>query len=199
VLLRTVQGTRRVACDWLGCAFGLLPNAELPALFGCRLEAGAVAVDEWQRTTAEHVFCAGEPTGIGGLERSLTEGQIAGYAAAGAEFKARALFGRRADLHRFSADLSNAFALREELRTLASKETIVCRCEDVRRAQLEGHGTWRSAKLHTRCGMGPCQGRICGPACGFLFGWDRLAGRARPPVFPASMATVAATSGHSHE
>ncbi|HZU24126.1 MAG TPA: FAD/NAD(P)-binding oxidoreductase [Bryobacteraceae bacterium] len=192
VLLRTVQGTRRIACDWLGCAFGLIPNAELAAFLGCRIEAGVVAVDEWQRTNVAHVFCAGEPTGIGGLERSLAEGQIAGWAAAGQETKARALFGRRADLHRFSAELAEAFELRQELKELASADTIVCRCEDVRRRELAGYGGWRGAKLQTRCGMGPCQGRICGPACSFLFGWDTLSGRVRPPVFPASMGTVAA-------
>jgi hypothetical protein len=47
---------------------------------------------------------------------------------------------------------------------------------------------WREAKLHTRCGMGPCQGRICGPATEYLFGWN--AGHARPPVFPARVSTL---------
>jgi NADPH-dependent 2,4-dienoyl-CoA reductase/sulfur reductase-like enzyme len=189
VLLRTTQGTHRLACDYLACAFGLVPNVELPAVFGCRVENGAVAVDEWQRTTVEHVWCAGEPTGIGGLERSLAEGQIAGYAAAGTQAKARELFGTRATLHRFSAELAACFALREELKTLATPDTIVCRCEDVRLGQLAAHDCWRSAKLQTRCGMGACQGRICGPAVQVLFGWPKC--DARPPAFPASMATLA--------
>jgi hypothetical protein len=45
-----------------------------------------------------------------------------------------------------------------------------------------GHPSWRSAKLHTRCGMGPCQGRVCGPAAEFLFGWKPES--VRPPLFP---------------
>ena len=52
-------------------------------LLGCVLDNGFVRVDDWQQTTVRNVYCAGEPTGIGGLELSLVEGQIAGYAAAG--------------------------------------------------------------------------------------------------------------------
>jgi NADPH-dependent 2,4-dienoyl-CoA reductase/sulfur reductase-like enzyme len=155
------------------------------------LQAGAVVVDQWQRTSVEHVLCAGEPTGIGGLERSLIEGQIAGYAAAGDESRARSLFSKRAAAHLFAGALEAAFALRDDLKAVASAETIVCRCEDVRRGHLAPYQDWRAAKLQTRCGMGPCQGRICGPACAFLFGWEHAQRQKRPPVFPADMATLA--------
>jgi D-hydroxyproline dehydrogenase subunit alpha len=37
--------------------------------------------------------------------------------------------------------------------------------------------------------MGPCQGRVCGAACEFLYGWQ-VAG-ARQPVFPAAASTLA--------
>ena len=47
----------------------------------------------------------------------------------------------------------------------------------------------REAKLHTRCGMGPCQGRICAPATAFLFGWE--GDSVRPPILPAAMRTLA--------
>jgi hypothetical protein len=49
--------------------------------------------------------------------------------------------------------------------------------------------------LLTRCGMGPCQGRICGPATQFLFDWKPDS--VRPPVYPVrveSMATSAAAA-----
>ena len=39
--------------------------------------------DDLQRTSVADVFCAGEPTGIGGVELALLEGQIAGLAAGG--------------------------------------------------------------------------------------------------------------------
>jgi hypothetical protein len=49
--------------------------------------------------------------------------------------------------------------------------------------------SWREAKLHTRCGMGPCQGRICAPASEFLFGWN--APVPRPPLFPVEVEALA--------
>ena len=41
------------------------------------------------------------------------------------------------------------------------------------------------AKLQTRCGMGPCQSRVCGPAVEFLLGWKPDS--VRPPLFPVSV------------
>jgi NADPH-dependent 2,4-dienoyl-CoA reductase/sulfur reductase-like enzyme len=200
VVLRTPRGTRRFECDFLACGFGLAPNIELAVLLDCRLNAGFVAVDEWQRTTVEDVLCAGEPTGIGGLERSLIEGRISGLTAAGATSMARGLFAARARARRFSARLERTFALRNELRSVCSQETIVCRCEDVRLGSLAKYADPRSAKLHTRYGMGPCQGRVCGAAAHFLLGWDPLAGSGRPPVFPASLSTLAAmTAGEGED
>jgi hypothetical protein len=66
---------------------------------------------------------------------------------------------------------------------------MVCRCEDVPFSALKGCANWRQAKLHTRCGMGACQGRVCGAAAEFLFGWENVS--ARPPVFPAAVSTLA--------
>ncbi len=178
-----------VACDWLACGFHLAPNLELPRLLGCRVDRGYVAVDEMRQTSVPGVACVGELTGIGGLDKALVEGQIAGWAAAGREAEARALEPRLQKLQRFAVRLDRAFALRPELRRLAHAETLVCRCEDVEYAALKGCATWREAKLHSRCGMGACQGRVCGAAAEFLFGWE-ISG-ARPPLFPATVSTLA--------
>jgi len=175
-------------CDYLACGFHLVPNVELPLLLGCELDAGAVRVNAFQETTVADVFCAGEPTGVGGADCALVEGRIAGLAAAGLKEQAGALFGQRASWHHFREALNNAFSLRPELRQLATAETVVCRCEDVRREALGSFDTWRAAKLHTRCGMGACQGRTCGAAAGFLFGWDNDS--ARPPVFPVRVGAL---------
>lgn len=175
-------------CDYLACGFGLVPNVELARLLGCAVRNEGVVVDEWQRTSVEGVSCAGEATGIGGLEKSLVEGSIAGLAAAGDPRGARRLFSRRARAWKFAASLESAFALRAELRALAHPETIVCRCEDVTLSRILPWESARAAKLQTRCGMGPCQARICGPALEFLRGWP--ADSVRPPVFPARMESL---------
>lgn len=180
-----------IPCDYLACGFHLVPNTELAILMGCRLRNGFVQVDDLQQTSVQGIYCAGEPTGIGGLELSLIEGQIAGFAAASKTEKARFLFSQRDKYRRFARSMDAAFCLRSELRNLASAETIVCRCEDVPFSRLQEHTSWRAAKLYTRCGMGPCQGRICGSATQFLFRWTPDS--VRPPVFPATVENLART------
>ncbi len=185
------QGSRKwtVACDYLACGFHLAPNTELAQLLGCRTAYGFVVTDDLQRTSVTDVFCAGEPTGIGGVELALIEGQIAGLAAAGKLRDAQSLVPRRQRKLGFVAALRESCTLNPSLRNLADEDTIVCRCEDVRHAALRGRASWRDAKLHTRCGMGPCQGRICGVATEFLFAWH--ADSVRPPVLPAMVSSLA--------
>jgi NADPH-dependent 2,4-dienoyl-CoA reductase/sulfur reductase-like enzyme len=169
-------------CDLLACGFHLVPNTELAALLGCRFRGDFVEVDRQQQTSVANVFCVGEPTSIGGLDAALVQGEIAGLVAADEAAKASALFARRNTQLAFARRLKSAFRLRSELRSLAAPGTIVCRCEDVRYAQLQGRSSWTEAKLATRCGMGSCQGRICGPAVQMLFHWRPSS--VRPPIFP---------------
>jgi NADPH-dependent 2,4-dienoyl-CoA reductase/sulfur reductase-like enzyme len=172
----TLNNGSEAACDYVACGFGLTPNTELAQLLGCDLREGFVTVDEYQQTSVANVYCAGELTGIAGVDAALLEGRIAGLAATGKRVRLR-----REDA--FATALARAFKLRDELKQLASDDTIVCRCEDVTLGALRGHSSWRAAKLHTRCGMGPCQGRVCGPAVEYLLGWR--ADSVRPPVTPA--------------
>ena len=196
--LRSVQIQRGAAaletlqCDYLACGYGLLPNVELAQALGCSISTRGtqtvVTVDEWQRTSVENIYCAGEGTGIGGVDLALAEGCIAGLSAIGHQEDARQMFKVRAHWRQFAQRLERAFALRPELRTLTTDDTIVCRCEDVTHGELHTHATWRSAKLQTRCGMGPCQGRICGGATEVLYGWRPDA--ARLPIAPARVASI---------
>jgi NADPH-dependent 2,4-dienoyl-CoA reductase/sulfur reductase-like enzyme len=189
VTLTDGRKTWSVDCDWLGCGFNLVPNIELPRLLGCRTVAGYVEVDRLQQSSVSRVACVGELTGIGGLEKALVEGQIAGLSAAGRETEALRLLPQRRRLQNFAHRLDRAFSLRPELRNLARTDTLVCRCEDVPHSELRGCASWRQAKLHTRCGMGACQGRVCGSATEFLFGWENQ--NSRPPVFPTAVSTLA--------
>jgi len=233
----------QIECDYLACGYGLLPNTELARSLGCAVGQGGVQVDEWQRTSVPAIYCAGEGTGIGGVDLALAEGRLAGLHASGqttsataprqpaavahaaqspaasrtapavsaapagaadaapdrtaraassATAAARAAMGERARWRRFAARLAAAFALRREVAHLAEGDTIVCRCEDVTHAELEGHASWRAAKLHTRCGMGPCQGRICGAAAAHIYGWQPDS--VRTPISPARAGSIIATT-----
>jgi NADPH-dependent 2,4-dienoyl-CoA reductase/sulfur reductase-like enzyme len=181
-----------VACDYLACGYHLVPNLELPMLLGCRIQGGFVATDKWQQTSIPGVLCAGEPTGIGGVDVAILEGQIAGLAAAGRANGAGGLVRKRSRAQGFVRALAKAVELDPRLRALPTAETFVCRCEDVPFHALGRYNSARDAKLHTRCGMGPCQGRICGAATEFLFGWDHDS--VRPPVLTASFSSLAAAS-----
>ncbi|HZS52808.1 MAG TPA: FAD-dependent oxidoreductase [Bryobacteraceae bacterium] len=189
VSLRQGEKTWSEDCDYVATAYGLYPNAELALVLGCQMSDTFVAVDEMQRTSIEDVFCAGECTGIGGVDLSIIEGEIAGYAAAGQAQLARGLFRKRSRAQVFARNLNLAFALRKDLKNLPKGDTFVCRCEDVSFARLQSMPRFRAAKLHTRCGMGPCQARVCGPAMEFLFGWRTES--VRPPLLPARLGSLA--------
>ncbi|HVS63798.1 MAG TPA: FAD-dependent oxidoreductase [Thermoanaerobaculia bacterium] len=171
-----------IEIDLLACAFGLAPATGLASMLGCEVRGGRVVVDELQRTTVPNVLCAGESTGIGGVDLALAEGEVAGCAAAGRLDTARAASRRVRSERRFAETLERAFALREELRELPRDDTVVCRCEDTSWGAIRTRRDARQAKLETRCGMGPCQGRVCGPALEVLCGWERE--RPRPPLIP---------------
>lgn len=178
-----------IGCDMLACGYHLVPNIELAEHAGCRIEDRVVAVDDFQQTSVDGIYCAGEPTGIGGLEQSLAEGTIAGASAVGKPefaahaFKARKRFATIAD------SMNHGFALRDEMRTLCDPDTIVCRCEDATYGEMASFADFRSAKLQTRCGMGSCRGRICGAAARTLFGWEPDS--VRPPIFPVRAGSLA--------
>ena len=177
--------TLTIDCDFLACGFHLVPNVELALLLGCKTGDGGITVDEFQETSVPSVYAAGEVTGIGGVELSLVEGEIAGLAATDKKERATGLFAKLAKARKFAQNMNEAFALREELKNIVTPETFVCRCEDVKFGRVKEYGSFREAKLQTRCGMGPCQGRVCGAALEFLLGWNDRS--VRTPVYPVKV------------
>jgi thioredoxin reductase len=188
-----VPGTERhleVGAVCLG--FGFTAQLELAVSARCELTTGpdggqAVAVDANQQTTTAGIFAAGELTGIGGADLSAAEGQVAGIAAAHHaetahrrpppspptapssdrrplpdDARAAVVKGRR-----FAIALAQAYPVREGWRSWSRAETVVCRCEEVTRGEIEGAvaergvGDGRGLKLSSRAGLGLCQGRVC--------------------------------------
>lgn len=185
------NGSRQwtVPCDLLACGFHLTPNLELPRLLGCAIHDGCVVVGPGRQSSVPGVACVGELTGVGGMEKALLEGQIAGWFASGHPEQAARLEKQLPAHLRFAQRLERAFHPRAELRALAAPSTIVCRCEDVRHEALRRAASATEARLQSRCGMGACQGRVCGSATEFLFGWSTET--LRPPLTPARVETLA--------
>jgi D-hydroxyproline dehydrogenase subunit alpha len=184
-----------VPCDLAAIGYGLVPNTELARLLGCAMRGGAVAVwvDERQQTSVAGIYCAGEPCGVAGVDVAIAEGQIAGLAAVDRLDEVSGwstLATQRARGRRLATAMNRAFRPRRELGGLVRPDTIVCRCEDASFASLAACGSARESKLASRAGMGPCQGRVCGPALAFLFGWD--SDTVRPPARPALVGNLVA-------
>jgi NADPH-dependent 2,4-dienoyl-CoA reductase/sulfur reductase-like enzyme len=181
--------TARVRADWSVVAgteqthevdavcvgHGFVPQPELAVGAGCVLDGGFVRVDGDQRTTVEGVFAAGEITGIGGAVTAAAEGAVAGCVAAGGE-PARSLLHARDRASAFAGRLAAAHPIGAAWPGWLRPDTIVCRCEETTYGELirAGRDPARpgphALKLGTRAGLGPCQGRMCGPAVSELCG-----------------------------
>lgn len=128
-------------------------------------------------TSIERVFVTGDGACAHGGDIARLKGALTGVAVArklGVISEGEALFRTaetRKELHslqRARAFLRHIFAPNPEVYNVPD-ETLVCRCEcvtaaDIRRAVAEGFREVNEVKRFTRCGMGPCQGRMCGPA-----------------------------------
>ncbi len=193
VQLRQSGRTSTLACDRVASGFGLVPNTQLGQLLGCALNTApgglsALKVDAMQATSVPGIFAAGECTGFGGAERALAQGKIAGLAAVNETRAAQTVWPERTRWETFAGQLHRHFALDPGLRHMPQADTLVCRCEDVSHASLTRCSGWSDAKLHHRCGMGACQGRVCGAATQFLYGWTPPV--PRPPMSPARISTL---------
>ncbi|HUF04228.1 MAG TPA: FAD/NAD(P)-binding oxidoreductase [Aridibacter sp.] len=190
VSIRSSGQDSRIGCDLLGVGWHLVPDLEVPDLFGCGLSARGVNADRYMRTSVDEVYSAGETNLVGGVERALIEGEIAGLSAAGKRKLARSLHAKWDRLLGFSDRMHETFLSEpSELRKLATDDTIVCRCEDVPFGRIKYFECFNKAKLQTRLGMGSCQGRVCGAACEALFEWDRNS--VRPPIVPVRVSELA--------
>lgn len=173
-----MAGTERTyEVDAVCVGHGFVPQPELAVAAGCALDDGFVHVDDGQRTTVAGVFAAGEITGIGGADAAAAEGAVAGCVAAGGE-PSRALLRARERTRSFARRLAAAHPIGTAWPGWLRPGTIVCRCEETTYAELTraaGHPARpgsHALKLGTRAGLGPCQGRMCGPAVSELRGGE---------------------------
>jgi NADPH-dependent 2,4-dienoyl-CoA reductase/sulfur reductase-like enzyme len=182
-LERVVWDGGEIAADHLFLHEGVIPNTQISLALGLVHQWDAAQlcwrpqVDEWGRTSLSSIAIAGDGAGIAGAEAAALSGRLAALdAAATLDRIDEAERDRRARPIR--AALAGERAIRPFLDTLyrpassvlapAEDDVIACRCEEVtvgqiRRAVRLGVPGPNQLKAFTRCGMGPCQGRICGP------------------------------------
>ncbi|HKZ87166.1 MAG TPA: NAD(P)/FAD-dependent oxidoreductase [Anaerolineae bacterium] len=170
-------GEEEFAVDAVCINFGFVPATELTRLAGCeqrfdsRFGSLATVTNPDLETSCRGIFAAGEVRGIGGVEVALLEGRIAGMAAArqlGYDPDAQDPH-REWQKARAAVDaLGSMFAVKPGLYEAIADDVVVCRCEEVtagalRVAARAGALQLNGLKAWNRCGMGRCQGRICGP------------------------------------
>lgn len=207
---------RNIKCDVAAIGWGFTADTSLAGALGCKQvvakdESVVVLIDSKQQTSITGVFAAGEITGIGGSELSMIEGEIAGKSAA--KFVGCSVDISRSDLiirakkQRFAAALIKAYPIKSGWKSWLDEQTVLCRCEEVDLSDLKdsivelGATDSRTAKLLTRCGMGLCQGRICGRFVVDLVAdqlnisptdIDRIAAVNRPIITPIPLGVLAA-------
>jgi bacterioferritin-associated ferredoxin len=203
-------GSGEIPARLVGLHEGVIPDTNLARSIGCehRWDEGQQAfrpvLDDWGNSTVDGLQIVGDGGGIAGADACGPAGRIAAFEAARALGR---ISGRKRDdlaaaprrelsrVLRGRPFLDALYAPRLAVGPL-SDDVIVCRCEEVtagsvRQAVAAGAQGPNQAKAYMRCGMGPCQGRLCGPTVSRLVaeargvpvaevGYFRL----RPPVKP---------------
>ena len=137
-------------------------------------------LDADYRSSVSGLYVAGDGGGLAGAAAAACDGRLAGLciahdlgAVGDAAFQlAAAPLRRKAErARRFGTAMAKLMTLRPGQVQAIPPDTVLCRCEDVTRAEIttaaaEGARTLNQLKAWTRCGMGPCQGRLCGDVLG---------------------------------
>jgi NADPH-dependent 2,4-dienoyl-CoA reductase/sulfur reductase-like enzyme len=195
---------------------GVIPHANLANSAGCDMgwseqqKCFAPIVDGERRSTRTSIFIAGDGNGIGGAVVAEFDGRIASVAA-GLEVLGKEpsedlrRYGRlrqKALRGRTFIDLLYQPAL--QFRVPAEDDVIACRCEEVsvgaiRAAAANGVAGPNQLKTMLRCGMGPCQGRMCAVTVTEILADAQQRPQAevgtyrlRPPIKPVPLSEIAA-------
>ena len=210
--------TETIAADTVLLHFGVIPNTQLTRLmrlehrFDDAQQAWQPACDNWGRSSHPRVTVAGDGAGIAGALVAEARGVLAALDAAlalgriDAGERDRRAAPAQAEIRRNLRirPLLDAIYAPPAWITNPPDETIVCRCEEVSAGEIRamtrlGCRGPNQTKFFSRCGMGPCQGRVCGPTVAAILarqnglrpqqvGYYRI----RPPLKPLPLSALAA-------
>ncbi|HKT79780.1 MAG TPA: FAD-dependent oxidoreductase [Vicinamibacterales bacterium] len=208
--------TRNFTVDSVAVGNGLTPASDVSRVLRAKhrydfVKGGWIAeTDDCGRTSVAGLYVVGDGAGIAGAAAAEHHGAAAGIAAV-QDFGRIDVTVYRRQVRRVGAKLDRAgrfgramagmMAIRPAQVAAITRDTLVCRCEDVTRAEIEqavddGATEVNQVKAWTRCGMGPCQGRTCGDVVAEIVA-RRVGGReaagyftGRLPLRPVSLQTV---------
>ena len=211
--------TRREAADVVLLHQGIVPNSNLALSLRCEhvwddaQRCFRPRMDAWGNTSVGGVQIAGDTGGIIGAQAAEFSGQLAALGAASAlariseDERDRLAQPLRAQLKRHLGArpfLDVLYRPPQDMVAPRDPGTIVCRCEEIRAGDIrkivteQGCPGPNQMKSFTRCGMGPCQGRLCGLTVVELIAECRGAPvsevgyyRIRSPVKPITLGEIA--------
>ncbi|WP_136796180.1 NAD(P)/FAD-dependent oxidoreductase [Desulfosediminicola ganghwensis] len=188
--LETVEaecGSEKISfqADMLLLHFGVIPETHIYRMLKCHMQwhekyrYWQPVTDSWGRTNYEKIFASGDGTGVGGALAAEIKGELSALEVAHClgiiptyERDSLAASHRESLLKdSYPRPLIDAFFAFNPANFTFDDDTVLCRCEnvtvgDIRTIISQGVTELNEVKAITRCGMGPCQGRMCGPVLG---------------------------------
>ncbi len=209
---------RTIACDAVCLGFGLQPATDITRLLGAAHAFDAarggwhVVTDDHQATSIAGLFVCGDAAGIAGAAAAPWSGRVAAVAVdrhlgrastPALPMATTPMVAARDRAARFGRAMTQVAEGGDGLIAAIAPATRVCLCEQVSRATIDaavdaGATTLSEVKSATRCGMGPCGGRLCEDAAARLIalrtGTTRAAigmATGRPPLRPVALDQLA--------
>jgi NADPH-dependent 2,4-dienoyl-CoA reductase/sulfur reductase-like enzyme len=170
-----------LAADTLLIHQGVVPNINLSNALGCAHEWNDAqccwqpVLDAWLQSSLPGAFIAGDGGGIGGARAAEAQGELVALqiahlagvtSAADRDAAARDVRQQLARALRGRTFFETMYRPADSMR-VPQGDTLACRCEEVTAQQIVdaarvGCSGPNQLKAYLRCGMGPCQGRMCG-------------------------------------
>ena len=172
---------QRIESTTIALHQGVVPNQQVTRLMRCqhfwdsRQQCFRPRLSDHGETSMTNLFVAGDGGGIQGAKSAEMQGRLVGMHVA--EQKGKLRSDRQAKLREGVQREAQVRPFLEALYAPApgiiapADSTVVCRCEEVtagsiREAVNVGALGPNQVKSFLRTGMGPCQGRMCGPVLG---------------------------------
>lgn len=219
ISFRANNAAQRIETSLIALHEGVIPAQQMTRALGCahrwddRQHCFHPVLDEWGRTSLPGILVAGDAGGIGGARAAEPAGRLAALemlrqinlldeAARDslAQPERRALRAQRA-----ARPFLDALFAPPPWVLRPADTVLICRCEEVTAGQVravaaQGCQGPNQAKSFLRAGMGPCQGRLCGPTVSQVLaeslgrsldeiGYYRI----RPPLKPVTLGELAAS------
>jgi thioredoxin reductase len=218
------QGSKEtLTADAVCIGYGLSPACEIYQLLGGKLRyapalGGWIPIlDRGQRTDVPRLYGAGDSAGVLGTESACNTGRLAALSAAfdldrldqaSHQREVRAVRRVQSRIARAGSATSMLAQARSGAMAWVPDDTIACRCESIRVGELRaaiaaGAREINALKSTTRCGMGPCGGRVCEEAAAALlecagFAREKIGKlTARAPLRPLPIAALTGTFKYS--